>query len=180
MLTELQKRKWTRLFQVYDANRNGTLELADFEQHFHNIISLRNWKPGMPEYEAAKARVVENWEKMRQATDLNNDGKIELSEWLEYVERQLDSPSDYQEMLAFVGRIFEILDLNGNGVVSLDEYKTFYRSWQLPEELAEEVFPKLDLNGDGVISKEEFFELAQQFHCSDDLEAPGNLLFGPC
>ena len=178
MLTELQFRKWTRLFQVYDANGNGTIERADLEQNFNNVAAAGNITPGTPLYGIMHARFVENWEKMQKAADLNNDGKIELQEWLEYVDRQLANPGDYQEMVATVGRMFDLFDLNGDGIVSLEEYKAFYRCWRLPEPLAEEVFPKLDLNSDGVISKDEFLELAGQFHLSDDPDAPGNFLFG--
>lgn len=178
MLTEVQTRKWTRLFNVYDTNGNGTIERDDLEQNFNNVAAAGNVTPGTPEYEAMHARFVENWEKMQKETDLNKDGKTELKEWLEYIDRQLQKPSNYQVILAMVGRMFDLFDLNGNGVISMEEYKTFYRCWRMPEELAEEVFPKLDLNGDGVISKDEFLELVGQFHLSDDPDAPGNLLFG--
>ncbi len=61
----------------------------------------------------------------------------------------------------------------------LEEYKTIFQIWRLPEDLAVEIFPKLDLNGDGGITKDELVELVQQFHGSDDPDAPGNLFFGP-
>ena len=47
-----------------------------------------------------------------------------------------------------------ILDINGDGAIGLEEYKTIFCIWQLPEELATKSFPLLDLNGDGTISKE--------------------------
>ncbi|MGD1702846.1 hypothetical protein [Dapis sp. BLCC M229] len=40
-------------------------------------------------------------------------------------------------------------------------------------------FNQLYLNGDGGITKDELVEFVQQFHGSDDPDAPGNLFFGP-
>ncbi|NET16150.1 MAG: calcium sensor EFh, partial [Okeania sp. SIO1H6] len=58
------------------------------------------------------------------------------------------------------------------------EYKTIFQIWRLPEDLAVEIFPKLDFNKDGGITKDESVELVQQFHQSDDPDAPGKIFFG--
>lgn len=179
MLTDLQKRKWTRLFKVYDANGNGTVEKADFEQIFHNLAGARDLSPSTPEYEQLHAKFMEDWEYLRQDADKNNDGQVELEEWLEHGDRRINSPDMYQTNQDMANDVFELLDLNGDGSISLEEYKIVYRGWRIPADLAEEIFPKLDLNGDGSISKDEFVELVRQFHTSDDPNAPGNLFFGP-
>ena len=179
MLTELQTRKWTRLFQVYDANGNGTVEQADFEQIFHNFAAARDLSPGTPEYDLLNAKFMEDWEHLRKDADKNNDGKVELEEWLEHGDRRINSPDMYQTVIDLANQTFELLDLNGNGVISMEEHKIACRSWRLSEQIAEQIFPKLDLNGDGSISKEEFVELVRQFHHSDNPNDPGNFLFGP-
>ncbi|AOY84314.1 MAG: hypothetical protein F6K63_22160 [Moorea sp. SIO1G6] len=179
MLTELQTKKWTRLFHVYDANGNNVVEENDFEVIFQNVAEARNLTPGSPSYEQLHAKLIEDWEHLQKDADKNNDGKVELAEWLEHGDHRINSPDMYQTVIDLANQIFELLDLNGNGVITLEEYKTFYKSWRLPEELAPEIFPKLDLSGNGSISKDEFVELVRQFHHSDDPDAPGNFLFGP-
>ena len=47
------------------------------------------------------------------------------------------------------------------------------------EGIPEWSFKHLDLNGDGKISKDEFVTIVEQFHLSQDRDAPGNFLFGP-
>ncbi|NET41711.1 EF-hand domain-containing protein [Okeania sp. SIO2B3] len=179
MLTELQTKKWIRLFQVYDANGNGVVEKEDFEAIFQNVAKARNLTQGTPEYDRLHGKFMEDWEHLRKDADKNNNGKVELAEWLEHGERRINNSDMYQTVIDLANQIFELLDLNGNGVISVEEYRTFFQSWRIPEELAVEVFPKLDLNGDGGITKDEFVVLVQQFHQSDDPDAPGNLFFGP-
>ncbi|NET55004.1 MAG: hypothetical protein F6K47_01985 [Symploca sp. SIO2E6] len=178
MLTELQTKKWTRLFQVYDANGNGVVDKNDFEAIFQNVAEARNLTSGSSSYEQLHAKFIEDWEHLQKDADKNNDGTVELAEWLEHGDHRINSPDMYQTVIDLANQIFELLDLNGNGTISLEEYKIFYRSWRIPEELAAEVFPKLDLNGDGNLSKDEFVELVRQFHHSDDPSNPGNWLFG--
>ncbi|MBO1352080.1 MAG: EF-hand domain-containing protein [Hormoscilla sp. GUM202] len=179
MLTELQIRKWKRLFHVYDANENGVVEKADFEEIFQNIVASRNLIPGTPKYDRLYAEFMSDWELLRKDADKNNNGKIELTEWLKHGDRRINSPEMCKINIDMANDIFELLDINGDGVISLEEYKTIFWIWRLPEELATKNFPLLDINCDGRISKEEFKILVEQFYQSDDPDAPGNLFFGP-
>ncbi|NES77622.1 MULTISPECIES: EF-hand domain-containing protein [Okeania] len=49
MLTELQTKKWTGLFQVYDADQNGVVEKDDFEEIFQNLARAGNLTQGTPQ-----------------------------------------------------------------------------------------------------------------------------------
>ncbi len=179
MLTELQTRKWTRLFDVYDTDASGIVERRDFEMIFQSLAQIRNLEENSPEYNQLHTKFIEDWEHLRKDADKNNDGKVQLEEWLEHGDRRINDPSMYQTNLDLANQVFDLFDLDGNGVITVKEYKTVLSSWRVPEEVAEETFPKLDFNGDSLISKDEFVELLRQFHTSDDPEAPGNLFFGP-
>ncbi|NEO99787.1 MAG: calcium-binding protein [Symploca sp. SIO2E9] len=178
MLTELQTKKWTRLFQVYDADGNGTVTQADFETIFQNLAQARNLEANSSEYNQIHAKFMEDWEHLQKDADKDNDGKVQLEEWLEHGDRRINDQSMYQTVVDLANQVFELLDLDGNGVITINEYKTILSSWRVPEKIAEEIFPKLDFNDDGHISKEELVELMRQFHTSDDPDAPGNLFFG--
>jgi juvenile hormone diol kinase len=179
MLTELQTRKWTRLFHVYDGDGNGVVDKKDFEAIFQNVAAARNLAPESPQYQQIHAKFMEDWKHLQKDADKNNNGQIELAEWLEHGYHRINSPEMYQTVIDLANQMFELLDTDGNGVISLEEYKNVLQSWRVPEEIAAETFPKLDLNGDGVINKDEFVELVRQFHMSDDPDAPGNFFFGP-
>ncbi|MEQ8463796.1 EF-hand domain-containing protein [Coleofasciculus sp. E1-EBD-02] len=179
MLTELQTKKWTRLFQVYDADGNGTVTQEDFELIFQNLAKFRNLEANTPQYDQLHAKFMEDWEHLQKDADKDKDGKVQLQEWLEHGDRRIHDQSMYQTVVDLANQVFELLDLDGNGVITAKEYKTIMQSWHVSEDVAAETFPKLDLNGDGNISKEELVELVRQFHASDDPQAPGNSFFGP-
>ncbi|MEO1374479.1 MAG: EF-hand domain-containing protein [Cyanobacteria bacterium J06635_10] len=179
MLTELQTRKWTRLFDVYDTDGSGIVERRDFEIIFQNLAQVCNLKANSPEYNQLHTKFIEDWEHLRKDTDKDNDGKVQLEEWLEHCDRRIQDPSMYRTVVDIASQVFDLFDLDGNGVITVKEYKKVLSGWRVPEEIAEETFPKIDFNGDSLISKDEFVELLRQFHTSDDPEAPGNLFFGP-
>ncbi|AOW99302.1 hypothetical protein BJP34_07385 [Moorena producens PAL-8-15-08-1] len=179
MLTELQTRKWSRLFQIYDADGNGVVEQADFETIFQTLAQARQLEANSPKYNQLHAKFMEDWEHLQKDADTDNDGKVNLKDWLAHGYRRINDDSMYQTVVDMGNQVFELLDLNGDGVITADEYKIILGSWRVSEELAEQIFPKLDFNGDGHISKEELVELVKQFHMSDDPDAPGNSFFGP-
>jgi hypothetical protein len=63
------------------------------------------------------------------------------------------SPPSPAEMEAERAALFTQADADGNGTLSLDEFKTFESL--VHDQMAERHFNKLDTNGDGVVSLEE-------------------------
>jgi hypothetical protein len=49
---------------------------------------------------------------------------------------------------------FSELDLDGDGNISLEEFKQH----KVPQPSPEEIFTKIDIDGDGVVSKQEFMD----------------------
>ena len=57
MLTDLQKRKLTRMFNAYDADHSGYLEFADLEAHFNNLAQMREIAVGSSQYDLGTALI---------------------------------------------------------------------------------------------------------------------------
>lgn len=74
--------------------------------------------------------------------------------------------------------IFSILDANHNGQISKSEYQQFCVAVGLNEKDAKTAFIHLDRNADGYISRDEYIQASQDFYVSEDVNAPGNLLYG--
>lgn len=180
MLSELQIKKLTRLFNIFDTDGNGVLEKNDFEKIVANFLNLYNVKPGTLTYKDLSKKYLLRWERLQQISDKNQDKKVSLAEWLEYYEDVVNYDYGNEEPLwrKRANVSFDIIDTNKDGVWSLQEYQTLFKIYGLDEQLATEIFPRLDLNSDGHISKEEYLQLTEEFYLSDDPKSPGNFLFG--
>ncbi|NEP49144.1 MAG: hypothetical protein F6K65_10085 [Moorea sp. SIO3C2] len=179
MLTELQKQKFPRLFEMYDADNNGFIEQADFERFLETYSQLRSWEPGSPNYNSFQSKLMSRWDSMQKFADTNRDNRISLEEWLVYIENILNDQDAYEaEIKGIAGFVFSVFDTNGDEQLDLEEYRQWYRTASLDENYANEVFKRLNLKDDESISKEKHIELIDEFFRSEDPEAPGNFVFG--
>jgi Ca2+-binding EF-hand superfamily protein len=181
MLSELQKRKFTRIFQIRDADENGTLEREDIKAINLRIKALLNLSED--EYFTLRQRSMISWEHLRQTADKDKDGKISLSEWLGFCDDMVNNKDNYELFLIPTVEFFmELFDRDHDGTFSFSELKVFLQAHNIPDEksLHKWIWGKLDLNGDGSLSKEEVLTLLQQFCFSKDPSEPGNFVFGPC
>lgn len=180
MLSELLKKKLTRHFHFQDLDRDGFVQRADWEQCARNLAEIRAWSPDSPEYEAIMARHVQIWTNFWKPADLDNDDRVSLDEYLQLAERQRTQGFFSLDLISdLFGAIFEILDLDGDGKITLQDYKHYFTAWGLAEELAEEAFLHLDLSGDGRLSRSIFIQFGANFFISDEPHMPENWLFGP-
>lgn len=176
MLTDLQKRKLTRMFTVFDTNRDGILEEADYLGCADNLAAARGQAADSPGRAELRARYQFVWKNLSTAT---GGRPVTPETFLRFNDTLLGDMANYQRNIAaLVDSAFKTLDADGDGKVTLEEYRVYLRAHGLDEELAPEIFPRLDLNGDGHLSVEEVTKLIHQFYYSDDPSAPGNLIFG--
>ncbi|MDJ1185678.1 EF-hand domain-containing protein [Roseofilum casamattae] len=178
-LTPFQEKQWKRVFDIYDANGNGVIEKTDMEQKMAQIAQvsdLSSW-----EYDRVYNHLMNiNWHYMESSADLNHDGQVTFDEWKDYIGALLSTPGGKGELAFVVDMAFELFDTNGNGFITLDEYKAFYQCLGLDANLAEGVFHYLDgtTTHDNRIDYNDFMGLVNQFIQGEDSGAPGNYLFG--
>ncbi len=180
MLTDLQKKKLTRYFRVYDIDDNGRIGPLDFERVVENVRILHGLPDSSPGHRALRQSYLNRWEALRRSADADDDGGVDLSEWLEYWAGVLRDERRYETEVATVAsRLLELFDTDEDGVLGADEFCDFYGIFGQSAALARRIFMELDANGDGAISRAELLEMAHQFYRSDDPQAPGNQFYGP-
>ncbi len=181
MLTDLQKRKLTRFFDVWDTNGDGVITTEDPAQVARNLAELQGLVPGSPEYERFYSGYMLYQNSFLQAVDVEESGQVTLDQWLAFHDEMLQDEEQFEgTVLLPVEVMFALMDQDGDGRVTLEEYGTWMTSLRIGEEdITEEVFQKLDLNEDGTLSKAEIQELTREFFYSNDPEARGNWALGP-
>ncbi|MEL7316354.1 MAG: hypothetical protein AAFN08_15645, partial [Cyanobacteria bacterium J06559_3] len=70
MLTDLQKRKLTKLFSMYDSDYTGTLVKDDFELMFKKLSTLRNWSRRSPRCLVLQDKLMRKWQGLEKKGDL--------------------------------------------------------------------------------------------------------------
>jgi juvenile hormone diol kinase len=180
MLSDLQRKKLTRYFRVYDVDDNGRIGPHDFERVVENVRILHGLSDDSPAHRQLHEGFMRRWRALRDSADDDADGGVDLEEWLEYWEGVLEEDDRYsREVASVTARLFEIFDTDEDGVLGPREFCDFYGIFGLSASLARDVFQELDADDDGFMSREELLEVARQFYRSDDPEARGNLLYGP-
>jgi Ca2+-binding EF-hand superfamily protein len=174
------RKRLVRFYNVYDADGNGVITQADAELSLNNLAALRNYKVGTPEYESFRAGFLIYWNDLLKAADADQNSEITLEEWLKYHENLLsDKSRALQTILPSVFAMFDVMDSDGNGSITMGEYKNFMHAFGVPEKwIGEDVFQKLDLNKDGSISKKELGDVVDQMYFNPDPSCAGNVLFG--
>lgn len=180
MLTDLQEKKLTRYFRVYDIDDDGEIGPRDFARVVENVRILHGLDEGSPAHRAVREGYRRRWDGLRNSADSDADGGVDLGEWLTYWECVVGSDERWEEEVgALVERLFDVFDTDEDGVIGPAEFRDFYGIYGLPASLAERVFQRLDPDGDGVISREELVEIAREFYRGDDPGASANHLYGP-
>lgn len=180
MLSDLQTRKLTRYFRVYDVDDDGALGLRDFERVLENLRVLHGVAEDTPALAQLRRAYVARWDAVRRSADADEDGGVDLDEWLAYWDGVLSDDDRYAaEVAALVERLYALFDVDDSGRIDVDEFCGFHGAYGLKVEMSRRVFQALDQDGDGAISRAELTAAAHEFYRSDDPESPGTHLYGP-
>lgn len=169
-MSKRRQRKLQRLFQMLDHDGNGAIEPQDFEQTVASLADIRGWSKQSPEYQLMATSWLGFGERLLELADANGDGKIEFSEWLDYLGKRFDH--------GLADAFLQLMDVNVDGEVAVEELTAFYQTYDLDVSEISHNFQRLDINQDGSISRAEMRELFDQFLYSEDEIATVSSLFG--
>lgn len=178
MASELQKKKWTNMFNMFDVNRDGRIDEADHDGFIAGIAEMRDIAPDSAGYRVLHDQLGTFWNPLMESAGAGDTREIGLDDWHRYWGQVTAHPDTYGVVRGISAFIFGLLDQSGNGQISIEEYRKLCGVMRLGEEYADGIFARLDLGDDGNISMDEMMQLTDQFFLGDDPDAPGNLFFG--
>ena len=62
-----------------------------------------------------------------------------------------------------VSEFFDVVDTNGNGIISLQEFTVYFKCMGIAEEHAKASFDAIDTDKDGFITRDEFVAAGSEF-----------------
>lgn len=179
MLSELQKKKITKFFHMYDVNGDGIINKADFQKIIDNMSHIKGYKQGSSAYEAFANKYFSLWNELEKLADKNSNGEISKDEFLQYNENLIIHKDSFNSVWGELGNYaFQIADSDGDEQITVEEYRDLLTAHNMNPSEAETIFSKLDLNGDGYISKQEFLQIVYDYFTSNEPEAPANWMLG--
>lgn len=182
-LSELQKRKLTKLFGMYNASNTGVLTLADFEKIASNLASIKGLGPDSWAYHQLSNSLAYCWISIRaevkESLARKYDPTITLEEWLRYHEQVLAEDTYRNHIDSLASLVFDAIDVDEDGYLSNAEWNRLFQAYHIPVVYADSAFVTLDDNRDGYLSKDEVMSLIEEFYYSQNPDEPGNTIFGP-
>ena len=164
-------RKLDRAMQVRDVDKDGLITRKDFE-----LVVQRYRDHGgvtAEQHQRIKTSLME----MCDAAGLTDDTKQFIHE--EFKKRNANMPNHAQTHDTIFRTMFYGLDVNGDGIVSMDEWELHYKCIGIDPKHAKASFEAMDTNGDGVVSREEFVAYHVEYFTTTENELNSAILYGP-
>ncbi|MFN8489020.1 MAG: hypothetical protein U0350_15645 [Caldilineaceae bacterium] len=179
MLTALQTKKLTNLFNLYDADGNGYLDERDYDRVAQNAAHAIGYQPGTAEYNTLYTAYMGIWQGVRQLADSDNTGQLTLDKFLTGYANLISQKEVFAAVILDMAKTtVEFQDRNKDGKIEEDEHTAYAMAHNISHAAALESFRRLDRNGDGYLTRAELEKNIEEFFVSDDPEAPGNWLLG--
>ncbi|PRP95856.1 Calerythrin [Enhygromyxa salina] len=177
--TTYQLNKYERYFQLLDTDKSGTIDWNDFAQTARFIRDDRGWTDEHAGYKSLLAAMQTFWTELSQRVDTDGNGQVDRQEWQQFYAQVNDEIGRLGKVPAWAMNVVHgfhrVLDLDGDGSISLAEYELWLRALGATVD-ASAAFKRLDLRGTGRLEIDELEELYSQWVMSNDPSDPGNVL----
>lgn len=170
-------KRMSESFSQLDRNKNGYVSRDDYQL---GIDKLSKLAPGRPE-EVAKARKVTaefcDAFGLTEGVRADKEKLVQLAAAMGVAELGRIKRGEETFTSKVHNAIFDIVDQNHDGHVTLEEYKLFMEASDHKPDVAEATFKVLDKNKNGKIERKELINGAVKFWCDlDDQDTKG--MFG--
>ncbi|MWA08514.1 EF-hand domain-containing protein [Streptomyces sp. BA2] len=118
------------------------------------------------------------WEGMAKLAGIREDGLMTETAFVDALEQAVETGVITELVGPAVEAHVALVDRNGDGVVSLEEFIVAQQVFGQGGQIARDAFAAMDRDGDGRVTVDEWQETVLEFYTSTDPGAPGNLVLG--
>jgi len=173
---------------MYDIDNNGFLDKNDFDclaVRTTLIEGKGQWDENL--FETNKAIMSDLWNEIADLADFDKDLQVTVDEFKQAIKKYCSGKAYAQFPTAFrsfIANNFKTIDVNGDGIVGVDEYRldVITRAAFADIKEIDAAFDKLLSEEDkkaGGINLQRYQELYAQFISTEDESCNANYLFGP-
>jgi Ca2+-binding EF-hand superfamily protein len=179
MLTDLQKRKLSKMFRLLDGDGDGVLVRGDYDRTCRRLLAVLRAEPGSEDAAEIEASYATEWDELQAEADRARGGRVTLDGWLDYRGAQLEGPDAFETMIdPYVETVFAKLDRDGDRRISTEEVRGYLGLYRMPDEELDLILGRIDPDRRGIFSRQDIGQLARDYYLSDDPDAPGSWLLG--
>ncbi|MFE9242676.1 EF-hand domain-containing protein [Nocardiopsis sp. NPDC006938] len=163
------------LFDALDTDGDQTLTWADYQRLVDRYVSGYGLDASAPRALAVQEAYESLWEMLVRASD---EGRLDRERFVGAMQEASEDRSRSNTAEAVAEAVFDLLDGDGDGTISQEEFLVYAKALGADEDDARTRFAHVDTDGDGIMSREEFVLSARRFLFGDDLDSPGGFVFG--
>jgi len=168
------ERKMRTFFKRMDVDGNGYLTKEDYERIGDLYVEVGQLDA--VKAKQARRKLIKIWYDYFESDSTN--GKVNEADYIRAVRNR--KSLIFETTMQIQGLFFDIIDLNGDGIIQKEEFAIFYKVLGIKDEkVAAQCFKALDTNGDGLLSYDEFTHAGYNFFYSGDESLPSKFLYGP-
>lgn len=181
MPSEFQQSKIDHRFELLDADGDGYITAADFDEIVAKVCDAFDFADGSPQYEKLQLIHLSLWDGLSEGVGGGGAQRLDREQFTAvYVQNFIETEGGYDQSMGLLPEtVFEVVDEDDDGVLHIDELARWISAYGVREDDARRALTALDREGEGVLSLDELRQALKEFYIGDDPAAPGNDLFGP-
>jgi Ca2+-binding EF-hand superfamily protein len=170
------EKKTKTFFRRIDWESSGRISRKDFNTLADYYIQLSKLDSNSKRGRQVRRRFIKMWEEFYEKASTN--GEIDENAYVQAT-KKLGVAKLTEIVQRYSDFYFDLLDSNGNGTITKDEFTAFGKLFRFPDKSIDETFKTLNRNKDGNVTDDEFLKAYMDFTLGDDPKSPYSNFMGP-
>ncbi|MCD0443342.1 EF-hand domain-containing protein [Glycomyces sp. A-F 0318] len=171
--------KYASMFNLLDTDGSGDLYAADMEALGERLIAAFGDAVDPAKAATVRAGFVVYWEGLAAQMG-GGEGPFTREQFTTAVTAAIgESEQGFDELMRPLAEaVFALIDANGSGAISLDEFRRAEAAMGVRSEDSERTFGLIDTDGDGEIDRQELVAAVGEYYQDPSADSPMSGFFG--